>query len=158
MDQADYDQFVEAKRAADRGNYARAVEIFEALAEQGNSDAFVNLARFYTLGHGVPVALDKAEKLSEHAIALGNPAGHLQLASVWHRRGDMTRYLSDIRQAAEKGSLVGQSYLARCYAFCRGVEADADKALELMRELAGRGSSMASSSSHLPPSKAWSSL
>lgn len=139
MSRSDQDPFDEAKRARTCGDHKRALDIYGKLAEDGDPYALVNMAFMYTRGEGVAVDLDKAEELCGRAAASGIPEAHLQMASVWSRRGDWSRYFLAVQQAAEIGSLVGLYYLAQCHVHGRGVIKNDAKALELMRNAANSG-------------------
>jgi TPR repeat protein len=139
MQPSDYEAHVEAKRARDRGDLARAIEIYEGLAKDGDVYSLVMLGSIYARGIGTAVDLEKAEKLFDRAAAFGTPEAHFQMANVWYDRGDMNRYFLAIQQASRMDLLVAQFYLGRCYAYGLGVDKDDAKALELMRNAAERG-------------------
>lgn len=130
---------IEAKRARNRGDYARAIEIYEKLVKEGDTYSLVMLGNIHARGIGKSVDLVKAEEFFNRAISLGVPEAHFQIANVWYDRGDMPRYFLAIQQAARMDLLVAQFYLGRCYAYGLGIAKDKAKALDLMREAAERG-------------------
>jgi uncharacterized protein len=133
------DPYREARRAYKRGGFARAMKLYEELAEQGDADGLVMLADIYARGLGVPVDLDKAETLLQRAASTGSAEAVFQLAAIWHDRGDMRRYFLAVKDAAGQGLLIAQFYLGLCYSRGRGVDRDARKADELIRDAAVRG-------------------
>jgi TPR repeat protein len=139
MHPSDHDSYLEAQRARNRGDHARAFEIYDGLARGGDGYALVMLGSLHARGMGTPVDLEKAEEYFDRAAALGIPEASFQMANVWYDRGDMHRYFLAIQEAARMDLLIAQFYLARCYARGRGTEKDKAKALELMSDAAERG-------------------
>lgn len=131
--------FEEAKHARDRGDYARAFDIYNCLAREGQPYALVLLADMYAEGQGTTVDLAKAEELLDQAASLGVREAVLQKADIWEARGDMRAYFATIQQAARSGLLPAQYALGICHARGLGTPRDAEKALEVMREAAERG-------------------
>ena len=139
MQSTKLDPLEEARRARKRGDHARAMEILEELAKEGDEYSLVFLGEAYTLGIGVPVNLDKAEGFLKQAIADGSLEAIFQMAEIWLRRGDMKRYFLSIQEPAENGLLIAQFYLGACYQCGRGTAINTSKADELFRDAANRG-------------------
>lgn len=66
--------------AYEKGDYAKAVEIWSPLAEQGHENAQTNLGVMYDYGIGVPQDSDKAAKLYRAAAGQKNAAAQYNLA------------------------------------------------------------------------------
>jgi TPR repeat protein len=141
MQHSEHEPFLEAARARKRGDVARAIEIYEGLAAEGNAHALVLLGNIYIRGGGVPVDLERAETLFTRAADLGSTEAIFQMATIWYRRGDLQRYFLAVQSAAtaEPEVLIARFYLARCYLRGRGIAKDNAKALELFRAAADSG-------------------
>jgi len=129
----------DANDAYERGDFATARALYEALAKAGHANTLVFLARMYIEGRGGAVDLERAEALLDQAIALGVQEGLLQKAALFKARGDSERYLRSVRQAASLGSLPAEYQLAWCYWSGDGVRVDRERALGIMRAAATRG-------------------
>lgn len=133
------DPFEEAVAARDRGEYSRALHLFEAIAKNGQPYGLVPLASMYMEGQGTEVDLSRAEDLLNQAAQLGVREAVLQKATLWYARGDMTRHFLALQEAARLGILPACYRLALCFARGTGVAKDDAKALTIMSEAAARG-------------------
>lgn len=133
------ESYDEAERARNRGEHARAMEIYEELSRDGDVYSLVFLADIHARGLGTVVDLEMAKKLLDRATALGVTEALFQKANIWFDRGDMHRYFLAVQEAARKGILVAQFYLGLCYVHGRGVPKDRTRALELINDAAERG-------------------
>lgn len=131
--------YEEAARAYDVGEFARAREIYEALASEGSVYSLVLLARMCIDGQGAPVDLDRAERLLDQASQLGSEEASLQKAALWLSRGEMRKYFLAIEEAARRELLPAQYQLGVCYARGLGVDKNKEMALTTMRLAAERG-------------------
>ncbi len=75
------------KKAAARGDYATALEIWRPLAEQGDSDAQYNLGHLYRQGLGVPQDLEQAGRWYAKAAGQGVPNAQFNVATMY-AKGD----------------------------------------------------------------------
>ncbi len=78
------------KKAAARGDYAAALEIWRPLAEGGDADAQYNLGHLYRQGLGVPRDLAEAAKWYGRAAGQGVPNAQFNMAMM-HANGEGVR-------------------------------------------------------------------
>ncbi len=71
------------KKAAARGDYTAALEIWRPLAEQGEADAQYNLGHLYRQGLGVPQDLAEAAKWYARAAGQGVPNAQFNVATMY---------------------------------------------------------------------------
>ena len=86
-----------------RGDYARALEIWRPLAEAGDPDAAFNLAQAYRLGRGIAVDLALAKSWLERAALKDHVDAQTTLGLLLFQNGDRTGGLRWLKPAAEKG-------------------------------------------------------
>ncbi len=72
----------EGRKAYNEGDYAKALEIWKALAIEGDPKAQNNLGILYQQGNGVPKDLDEAENWYQMAADQGNLIGKQNLAII----------------------------------------------------------------------------
>lgn len=118
----------EAVRAAERGDYATALQISKPLAEQGDAGAQGLLGAMYANGRGLPQDDRQAAKWYRLAAEQGD-AGAQGLLGAMYRNGrgvpkDCEQAAEWYRLAAEQGHALGQMGLGGMYRFGRGVPAD----------------------------------
>jgi TPR repeat protein len=68
--------------AYNRGDYMPAIQVFRALAEQGNAKAQIALAVMFRKGEGVPKNLARAHMWFSFAAARGDPKAKVELRDV----------------------------------------------------------------------------
>ncbi len=71
------------KKAAARGDYATALEIWRPRAEQGDADAQYNLGHLYRQGLGVPQDLERAASWYAKSAGQGVPNAQFNLATMY---------------------------------------------------------------------------
>jgi len=91
---------IEAWQKAD---YARAVEIWRPLAENGDADAQFNLGQAYRLGRGVKIDLGSAQTWLERAASQGHVDAQSTLGLLLFGNGNQAEGAKWLKQAAEKG-------------------------------------------------------
>jgi TPR repeat protein len=69
--------------AMQKGDYAKAAEEFQPLAEKGDMESQFDLATLYDTGKGVPQDLDKAFAWYERAARQGQKAAQFNLAVMY---------------------------------------------------------------------------
>lgn len=97
-----------ARATAASGDIARAVQLYQSAAEQGDLRAMVSLAQLTESGNGVPQDYQAAMALYERAAEVGSPDAMINLAVSLFQgdRGkkDPERAVSLLRRAADVGS------------------------------------------------------
>ena len=129
------------------GDYGRAAQIWQPLAEAGNGEAQFNLAYLYQKGLGVERFPSKAQTLYEPLASAGNAKAQNNLAASYYRDWPQDSNLAKARalyeQAAAAGDPKAQFNLAELNADgwlgCR----DYAKAVELYERAAAGGHSRA---------------
>ncbi len=86
-----------------KGDSAKAVGIWRALADQGDQDAAFNLGQAYRLGRGVPADSGEAKKWFERAARANHLDAQVSLGLLLFDVGDRTGALSWLGRAAERG-------------------------------------------------------
>jgi TPR repeat protein len=115
-----------------RGDYARAVNEWKALAERGDADAQFNLAQAYKLGRGVPRDLAKAEELFGKAAAQGHLQASDNYGLLLFQRGEHARALPYIKAASDRGDPRAQYLLGIAHFNGDNVEKDWVRAYALV--------------------------
>ena len=77
------DHLLEASKAIDVEDYAKAIAILEPLCEQHDADALGMLGVFYQLGLGVPVDGPKALELLSAAVEGGSGIAAHNLGTIY---------------------------------------------------------------------------
>jgi len=96
-----------ANKAHMEGNYAKAVELYEQIADRGNAMAQYKLGVLYELGQGVQYNSVKSDELIRKAAAQG-----LKEAKDWLETKEK---LEKLKKAAEQGDADAQYELGRAY-------------------------------------------
>jgi TPR repeat protein len=105
-----------AKRAYEQKDYAAAASAFTELAEQGNEEAQVSIARMYMLGEGVQKDRTQAEKWFKSAAARGNADAQFFLGSMYLLpQIDVAEGLKWLRLSADQGMQDAQYLLGKAY-------------------------------------------
>lgn len=114
----------QARRAMDAKNYPRAVELFTAAANAGNTEAQFTLAAMYQFGEGVPANLDQSVKWYRMAAEQGDPGAQLNLGLMYFSGKGVPLNSSEAikwcRLSAEQGNALAQHNLAYIYASDKG--------------------------------------
>ena len=114
--------------AYERGDYAKAVELFRKAAEQGNADAQFNLGQMYDQGKGVKQDYAKAVAWYGKAAEQGDAYAQYNLG-VAYREGlgvkqDYDKAADWFIKAANQGVIEVQFSLAGMYFMGQGVPQD----------------------------------
>ncbi|MFM6950332.1 MAG: SPOR domain-containing protein [Novosphingobium sp.] len=86
-----------------RGDFATAVELWQAEAAKGDADAMFNLGQAYKLGKGVTQNLALAEALFGRAAAQGHIQASDNYGLLLFQRGQRTQALPFLLAAAKRG-------------------------------------------------------
>lgn len=105
--------------AMQKGDYAKALQIFETLSKQGHAKAQVSLGTMYVNGRGVKQDYATALKLFEQAAKQGDLLALHNLGSMYSKgRGvpqNDTTALEFYRKAAEQGAAMSQEVVGEYY-------------------------------------------
>jgi uncharacterized protein len=119
---------LDGKAAAELGDYARAVEIWRPLAEEGDPRAETYLGIMYDNGYGVPQDRSEAFRWFERAAGRGFANAQYHLGFMYqHGRGVQRSQVEAFklyRLAAAQGDPAAQYNLGRMYAHGLVVERD----------------------------------
>jgi S1-C subfamily serine protease len=130
----------DGKGAYDRGDYATALRLWDAAAEQGVTQAEFYLAAMYASGRGVPRDLIKANAIYQHCADADNGfcQNNLGIPFLHGRGGTVNKVLAAhyFALAAAKGLAHAITSLADCYENGNGVQVDLRKAVQLYTEAA----------------------
>ena len=110
------------------------MEELEAMANQNNAEAIMELARRYLFGYGVEHSSEKYFKLLKRAAELGYLPAQVTLGSEY--KYQFKKYEDAVKWykiAAEKGYASAQNCLARCYLQGNGVEQNPEEAIRLFK-------------------------
>jgi len=133
----------DAKATFDKGDYAKALQEVEPLAQQGNADAQKLLGLMYYRGNGLPKDYKKAFAWSLKAAEQGHAGAQFNLGNFYingegvHQNYD--KAVEWYRKAAEQGNVNGQVGLGLMYFNGHGVPQNYEKAVEWYRKAADQG-------------------
>lgn len=131
--------FQQAVKAYQQGEYHTAFKQFKPLAEQGDAVSQYNLAQMYRNGQGVRQDYAQALNWYFKSAEQGYPDAQYALASMYESgQGVQQNYFESVKwyqKAAEQGYAMAQTNLGVMYALGQGVRVD----LHLAKEWAGRG-------------------
>ena len=120
--------FDDGMAAAKRGNYVAAYDIWQTLAERGDTRAQYNIGVLYDQGLGVPQNFAEATRWYRLAAERGHVDAQANLGYAYEQgRGvtlDFAQAAKWYRKAAERGDVVAQANLGTLYANGLGVEQD----------------------------------
>jgi hypothetical protein len=105
-----------ARRSYENSDYATALKEVTPLAEQGNPEAQLLLAKMYLKGEGVPKDPNQANKWFRQAAMQGNAESQFFLGAWYllpHR--DITEGLKWMQLSAEQGNQDAQLLLGKAY-------------------------------------------
>lgn len=112
--------FLDGKEAAEKGDFAAAVEIWRPLAESRDPRAETYLGLMYDNGYGVAQDQAEAFRWFERAAGRGYADAQYHLAFMYHHGRGVQRSQSEAlkwyRLAAAKGQPAAQYNLGRMYA------------------------------------------
>lgn len=136
------DKFIDGLMAYDKGDYAKALSLFEQSAETGNARAQYWLGTIYEEGKIVRRNYGTAVKWLKVAASGGLVDAQYNLA-VMYRQGQGVpksnkEALNWLNRATEQGHSRAQSDLGSMYAFGIGIRKNHQKAIELFRKSAAQ--------------------
>lgn len=118
----------EGRAAAERGDYATALQLLRPLAEQGDANAQYNLGYMYDYGKGVPKDFVEAVKWFRLAAEQGHAIAQYDLGSKYSISAGVPQDNAEMakwfRLAAEQGHALAQVSLGSMYDFGAGVPKD----------------------------------
>jgi len=124
-------------------NYAKAIPMLEALANEGYETARYDLGVSYYNGTGVPQDFNKAVKLWQEGADKGIEAAQTNLAACYLNgqgvKQDYDKAVELFRKAADKGLALAQYNMGYCYQQGYGVPKDDAKAREWLQKAADQG-------------------
>lgn len=139
--QAVQDGVLDGKAAAELGDFATAVAIWQPLADAGDPRAETYLGMMYDNGYGVSQDRTMAFRLFERAANRGYASAQYHLGFMYHHgRGvqrSQTEALNWYRLAAQQGDVAAQYNLGKIYAHGLVVQRDLVTA-HMWLELASR--------------------
>lgn len=113
------------------------VEELEAMANQNNAEAIMELSRRYLFGEGIKKDDNKYLELLTRAAELGYVKAQVQLGAEYkYQLKNYQEAVKWFKIAADKGYAPAQRELARCYLQGKGVEQDLERAFELFKKAA----------------------
>lgn len=136
------DQLELALAYDERGNKARAVELYQRAAAAGVGVAELRLGWLYESGSGVPQSYAEARLHYEKAVALGVPEANLRLGlhylEGWGVTRDVPVAVARMQRAADAGYQPAQRILSEMYFSGTGVASDLKQALAWAEKAAAR--------------------
>ena len=136
VDQRRFRNAWEAYQAAD---YATSLKEFSALAEKGDTLAWVYLGLLHKQGFGVPQDYGKAEMCFNHAIELGDVFALVKLGRLYSIRGTEEKAFDCFLKASDRGNLPGMYWTGRAYLHGFGTKKDIEKAKQYLIMAMDRG-------------------
>lgn len=126
------------------GQHNNPAEVFfwmKQAAEQGRSDAQLNLGVMYMEGLGVPADREQALFWLNQALANGRNEAYTNIGNVYEKMPPIDEKLAfqNHQQGANAGQQFAQANLGRCYLYGIGVEANHEKGISLLTEAADNG-------------------
>ncbi len=139
--------FEDAEAAVGKGEYAKALQLFLTLADQGDTRAQRNIGVMYLKGQGVAQDFALAMRWMRLAADKGFGEAQNDVALMYQRGMGVERNNAEAmkwyRLAAEQGVVTSQVNLADAYVIGIGVSQNLDEALKWYRIAAGQGSAYA---------------
>lgn len=113
------------------------VEELNAMADQNNAEAIMELSRRYLLGEGIKKDDNKYLELLTRAAELGYVKAQVQLGAEYkYQLKNYQEAVKWFKIAADKGYAPAQNELARCYLQGKGVVQDYKEAVALLKKSA----------------------
>lgn len=120
------DPFEDALKAAQRGDYKTALQLWRPLAEKGNVDAQYNIGAIYAQGDGVTRDQTEALVWWRKAADGGSASAQNQLGFAYTYGSGVETNLAEgvrwYRLAAEQGNPIAQANLGAAYGAGRGIQ------------------------------------
>lgn len=137
------DKYAEGKAAFDNGDYSRALELAQPLAEQGYADAENLMGIMYAKGLGLPQDIDLAKQWYDQAIEKGHMKAQNNLGLEYltgeYLPQDFDEAMRLFQLAADQGFAPSQYFIGLMYASGEGVAKDDDESVKWFHEAAKNG-------------------
>jgi len=138
------ERYNEALAIVQKGDFAKAVPLMEALANEGFAPAQSDMCSFYQNGQGVPKDNAKAIKWLTKAAEQGVAVSQFYLGSYYYAGNfgvpqDYAKAFEWFKKAAEQGEVQSQHNMGVCYHNGQGVTQDYNKAAEWYQKAAKQG-------------------
>ncbi|EGB10301.1 hypothetical protein AURANDRAFT_11168, partial [Aureococcus anophagefferens] len=118
----------------------KAAKIYKRALELGNVNAMLSLGELYEHGEGeIKMDKKKARQLFQMAADRGLAKAQCNLASCFHRDGQLEEAFRHFKMAAEQGLTTSQYNVGVCYEKGVGVERDVDEAKRWYARAAAKG-------------------
>lgn len=134
---------MQAARAYNAGDYAKALTLYELAAQRGSTRGQVNCHKMYSKGLATPVDLPKALMWLEKAAEAGHIEAQFNCGVIYNNGAgtavDKARAIMWHEKAAEQGHTMAQFYCASMYDSGAGTAVDKAKALMWYEKAAQRG-------------------
>jgi hypothetical protein len=144
---AEAQTLTEAKTAIDARDYAKAAQIYQALAAQGDAKAQYNLGLMYASGEGVAADQQQALKWFRQAAEQGLAEAQYRLGVIYFRNDivpiDYEEAIQWYRRAAEQGHAQSQLNLGVIYFGGAVVPQDYTEAVRWYERAAAQGNTEA---------------
>jgi len=118
-------QFADAYKAAQSGNYSKAIQLWQPLAEQGQSSAQYALGWLYESGQGTAQSYSKAAYWYRKAAEQGDLAAQYVLATMYEKgvgvKLDIKQAVQWYLKAANKGDAIAQFKLGTYFHSGEGI-------------------------------------
>jgi TPR repeat protein len=133
-------------RLMSMGEYARAIDIFQRRAAEGDPAAMDDLAWMYEQGLGVPADVAQAFRLYMKAASLNDSTGQMSVGNMYMRGAgapaDVGQAMKYLRLSADNGNADALTELGKIYQHgMAGVPVDYAQAMVFYRKAAPTGSS-----------------
>lgn len=125
--------------AYDDGDYDKAREIWEKLADRDNAASITNLANLYNKGLGVEKDTDYAFSLYKRAAERNYPQAEFALGFLFEARKDYKNANYWYEKAALQELAIAQNYLGDNYKKGLGVEKNLEKAIYWYKRATSQG-------------------
>jgi len=126
-----------------RGDDATALRVFRQLADQGNTEAQLNLGTMYDRGRGVPQDYKEAMKWYRKAADQGDVEAQYNLGIMYDNGRGVTQDYAEaakwFRKAADQGYVEAQYNLGNLYREGQGVPQDYGETVRWHRKAADKG-------------------
>lgn len=120
------------------------MEELEAMANQNNPEAIMELSRRYLLGEGIENDDEKYFALLKQAAELDYTPAQVTLGAEYkYQLNNYKEAVKWFKIAADKGYAPAQCALARCYLQGKGIEQSFEEAIKLFKSAAAKGNYIA---------------
>jgi TPR repeat protein len=131
------------REAFQRKDYAEAMRLYRAAADQGNAQAQSNIGSLYENGLGVAQDYVEAGRWYRKAADQGNASSQNNVGWLFQQGQDYTEAMGWYRKAADQGNAVAQANIGWLYQSGLGVAQDYAEAMRWGRKAADQGNAVA---------------